>query len=398
MQTAPLVRDLARPDDAEKQRVHKAFADGQPIRVPVALGTNPRHVVVKPEWNVWGYNFQQAYEDPEAHLRIELQHQLYRKRFISRFCDETSELPDKWVVGQELYNVYEAAALGCPMEYPPEQVPTTHPFETQAELEQAMRQDITRPLELPYWKWRVAFQSELEKVAAGMTFEGRPVEVTPLMCLGSDGPVTVACNLRGSEFLTDLLAEPEQADRLMRFVTDAALHRRRAFRELHPEHPGFAPWLADDSTQMISVNMYRERVLPLHRELYDDGDDHGRAEMERGMHLCGDATRHFPTIHEELGVTNFDTGFPVDHGKLRDELGDDVMISGGPSVDLLTDSHPDRVYERTREILQSGVMRGGRFLLREANNLPPNAREECLEAMYTAGLEYGWYSEPAKTS
>jgi len=295
------------------------------------------------------------------------------------------------VVGQGLYNVYEAAGLGCPMEYPTDQIPTTEPFETEAELEEAMRQDITRPLEMPYWKWRLSFQSELEKVAAGMTFEGRPVEVAPLMHLDSDGPVTVACNLRGSEFLTDLLAEPEQADRLMRFVTDAVLHRRRAFRELHPEQPGWAYGLADDSIQMISVDMYRERVLPLHREIYDDGDGHGRAGMERLMHLCGDATRHFPTIHEELGVSIFDTGFPVDHGKLREELGPDTLIQGGPSVDLLTGSSPDRVYERTREILQSGVMRGGRFILREANNLPPDARDECLEAMYAAGLEFGQY-------
>lgn len=386
---------LTVPGDDEKRAVGQAFEQRRPTRVPVALFTNPRHVVAKPEWNVWGYTFQQAYEDPEAHLRIELQHLLYRKRYISRFSDETAELPEKWVVGQGLYNVYEAAGLGCPMEYPEDQVPTTEPFETEAELEEAMRQDITRPLEMPYWKWRMEFQVELEKVAAGMTFEGRPVEVAPLVALGSDGPVTVACNLRGSEFLTDLLAAPGQADRLMRFVTDAVLHRRRAFRELHPDLPGVATWLADDSTQMISVDMYRERVLPLHREIYDDGDHHGQAGMERGMHLCGDATRHFPTIHKELGVTQFDTGFPVDHGKLRDELGEDTLIQGGPSVDLLTGSSPDRVYERTREILQSGVMRGGRFILREANNLPPNARDDCLEAMYAAGLEHGRYDAAA---
>lgn len=388
MTTAPHP-PLTVPDDDEKRAVRRAFEEGRPTRVPVALQTNPRHVVLKPEWNVWGYSFEQAYEDPEAHLRIELQHLLYRKRYIARFSDETAELPDRWVVGQGLYNVYEAAGLGCPLIYPPDQVPSTEPFETEAELEEAMKQDITRPLETPYWKRRVEFHHELEKLARGMTFEGRPVELLPLMALGSDGPLTVACNLRGSEFLVDLLAEPEKADRLLRFVTDAALHRRRAFRELYPDDSGVCSWLADDSLQMVSVDMYRQRILPLHRELYDDGDFHHRDGEPRGLHLCGDATRHFPIAQQELNVSWFDTGFPVDHGKLRDELGEDATIQGGPSVDLLTGGDPDRVYQRTREILQSGITRGGRFILREANNLPPNALEANLEALYAAGLEYG---------
>jgi uroporphyrinogen-III decarboxylase len=141
--------------------------------------------------------------------------------------------------------------------------------------------------------------------------------------------------------------------------------------------------------------MYRERILPLHRELYEHGDPGGPRDGERSMHLCGDATRHFPTIHEELGVTIFDTGFPVDHGRLREQLGDDVLVQGGPAVGLLVSSGPDEVYEQTRNILESGVRRGGRFLLREGNNLPPEAKDENLAAMYAAALEHGGYDKPA---
>jgi uroporphyrinogen-III decarboxylase len=42
-----------------------------------------------------------------------------------------------------------------------------------------------------------------------------------------------------------------------------------------------------------------------------------------------------------------------------------------------------------RRILQSGVLEGGRFLLREGNNLAPGTPLENTEAMYYAGREFG---------
>ncbi len=91
-------------------------------------------------------------------------------------------------------------------------------------------------------------------------------------------------------------------------------------------------------------------------------------------------------------MCSFDTGFPVEHGRLRQELGEDVEILGGPEVGLLLDGAADKVYERTRSILASGIMRGGRFVLREANNLPPLVPEANLSAMYHCALDHGRYA------
>jgi len=90
-------------------------------------------------------------------------------------------------------------------------------------------------------------------------------------------------------------------------------------------------------------------------------------------------------------VTTFDTGFPVDHGGLRRELGPEIELLGGPQVSLLLQGTPEQVFERTRGILRSGVMAGGRFILREGNNLPPLCPPANLEAMYQACLVYGRY-------
>ena len=81
----------------------------------------------------------------------------------------------------------------------------------------------------------------------------------------------------------------------------------------------------------------------------------------------------------------------MDHGALRKALGPDVEIIGGPEISLLSSGTAKQVYRRTQEILLSGVKQGGRFMLREGNNLPPKVPEANLAAMYQACLDHGPY-------
>jgi uroporphyrinogen-III decarboxylase len=110
------------------------------------------------------------------------------------------------------------------------------------------------------------------------------------------------------------------------------------------------------------------------------------------MHLCGDATHHFKFLRDTLNVQGFDTGFPVRHGELRAELGPHVTINGGPSVPFLCSHGPQEVEAETRRILESGVTEGGRFVLREGNNLPPEAPLENVLAMVRANRRWGRYA------
>lgn len=142
---------------------------------------------------------------------------------------------------------------------------------------------------------------------------------------------------------------------------------------------------ADDSIALVSTPMYRQHILPHHRHFYSTIAGGGL----RGIHLCGNATRHFRTIHEELDVLVFDTGFPVDFGWLRRELGTDVRIFGGPHVELLRNATPERVREESKRILASGVLDGGLFVLREGNNLAPGTPLENIEALYSSARDYG---------
>jgi uroporphyrinogen-III decarboxylase len=130
-------------------------------------------------------------------------------------------------------------------------------------------------------------------------------------------------------------------------------------------------------------------VLPLHRRLFDRfGTDKGR-----GIHLCGDASRHFVTIRDELHVSSFDTGFPVDLGDLRRRLGPDVQLLGGPPAPFLAEASVAETQAAALAVLDSGVMEGGRFILREGNNLAPGTPRENVAAMYDVVRRHGRYGE-----
>jgi len=285
-------------------------------------------------------------------------------------------------------NVYEAWFFGCPVHFEPGQVPATTPILTSRNKRSIFAVDITRPLERDPFRRSIEFAERMRERARGLAYRDRPVEVTATPPLGSDGPLTVAVNLRGSEFLSDLVEDPAYADELMGFLTEAAILRAKAITALwgiQRQEIG----LADDMIEAIGVRTYIERVLPHHRRYYDALDPERR--MRRTMHLCGDACRHFPIIAAECGVSSFDTGFPLDFAAVHRAVGPSVEILGGVEVATLLHGAPEAVFARAQSILTSGVLEGERFILREANNLPPCVPMENLAAMYRAAQEYGCY-------
>ena len=367
----------------EKEAIWQAFHEKNPSRVPVMLVTNPRVFLLDSSLNEQGITVERYFTDPATMIEAQLQYNLHLAQVINRYCDSPVGLPDKWTVYVDNQNVGEAAYLGAEIHYRKGQVPATTPFCEGENKEAIFSKDITRPLTQGFYHDRLVFYARMVEITQNMTFMDRPIEVIPYAFSGTDGPVTAAMNVRGTEFMADLILDPDYANRLMGFITEAAILSVQAFRTFWGNDEGGK--LADDSIQLISTEMYREMVLPHHRHYLDTL----KPDRPRSIHLCGDATRHFKTIHDELNVVEFDTGFPVDFGKLRRELGPDVLIYGGVEVALLLDATPKEVYERAKSILLSGIKEGGRFILRDANNLPPCVPEENMAAMYQACLDYG---------
>ncbi|MCS7224635.1 MAG: hypothetical protein NZ959_08795 [Armatimonadetes bacterium] len=234
------------------------------------------------------------------------------------------------------------------------------------------------------------YQFFVDKMREGWTFHGKPiVSVTPCG-LGTDGPMTVCCNLRGAtEFALDLKEDTDYALQLLDLVTTAIIERIKAYRRhlgMEEKVSSFA--FADDSIELLSLEDYRELIFPFHQRLVQELAKEGAAVH---IHLCGDAQRHFLFLKEHLRVRSIDTGYPVDLGKARRELGPEVELLGGPSVPLLRFGNPQKVRQTVADILASGVMEGGRFILREGNNLAPGTPLENLFAMWETGKALGRY-------
>lgn len=371
----------------EKRQVWQAYRDGKPVRVPVTLGVNPRVVLLDERFNPAGVSFERYFRDPAAAVDIQIKYTHYLTDYLSPYWDQPAGPPEEFVFYVDVQNIYDAAYFGCPIHFRDGQVPDITPILEGSHKNDLFAFDLDHPLDNPFVQDCLGRYEGLVREAAKMSIPGVKISVKPFLP-GWDGPLTIATQLRGHELFMDLIEDPAYVVKLMTFLQKAAEIRNRALAERAGTKvfQGPSGFLADDSIGLISLDMYKELILPLHRQwyaLYGPGP--------HSIHLCGDAARHFPTLHEELNVCSFDTGFPVDHGRLRDALGEDVEIFGGPEVGLLVSGSADQVYERTKQILLSGVKRGGRFVLREGNNLPPRVSEANLAAMYRACLDHGGY-------
>ncbi|HSV74815.1 MAG TPA: uroporphyrinogen decarboxylase family protein [Chthonomonadales bacterium] len=387
--------DVVRPGDrlagmdfvahnAEVRGAWEAYHARRPVRVPIVLGTNSRYTMRIPGANPRRVGFREYSEDPALMLECQLEF----GRWVRMNLLQDTELgpPERWTVQVDFQNYYEAAWFGCPIQYHAGEVPDTIPAYADAP-ERLLDAGLPDPFG-GLMARGLEYHGLMEALAADRDYLGLPVSVAPpWFGMGSDGPLTVACSLFGAGSVCEMMAsEPDRLRSLLEFITEATIRRMRAFRErfgVPVPQDGFG--IADDSVALISVRMYREHVLPHHRRIYGTFG----ADAPGSIHLCGDATRLFVTIRDELNVRTFDTGFPVDFGRLRRDLGPDVRIQGGPHVELLRGGTQDQVVAEVRRILQSGVLEGGLFVLREGNNLAPETPVANTEAMYRAGREFG---------
>ncbi|MDR1280683.1 MAG: hypothetical protein LBK99_07655 [Opitutaceae bacterium] len=377
--------DFARHNDEIRPLWAALEAGGTPARIPVILGTNTRYFMFNPSANPGRLDFRAYSENPDIMYDTQLRFQRWSR--FNLLQDRELGLPDDhWLITPDFQNYIEAAWFGCRIHYIADQVPDTRPDFADAP-ERVMEHGLPDPfggLMSRVLEYHEHFQAR----ATLDTFLGRPVKIaTPFP--GTDGPMTVACNLFGPDFVCEsLLDDPERLRRLLDFITTATIRRCAAWRKRTgipvPCNNGFG--FADDSIAMISTAAWRDHILPHHRRLCDALSS---PASPRAIHLCGDATRHFPSLQRELNIQSFDTGFPVDFGALRRALGRQAIIQGGPPVQFLLQATPEAVRGAVRDILQSGILDGGRFVLREGNNLAPGTPLENTEALYHAGREFG---------
>lgn len=365
------------------------YRKGTPHRVPVTVGISSRFAVHSPVLNPEGSTMEEYCTDPEVMFRL----QLRLAEFIRFQVDADHEMgtPEEgWGVAVDFQNYYEAAWYGCPIEFPQGGMPTSSPILAGDRKNELFEKGIPDPFGGIMGEGK-RFLERFEELSKGYELHGAGV-TSKINGAGlwMDGPFTIACELRGLEqFCIDLYEDPDYAEQLLSYLTEAAIQRIKAWRRYHgmPEKAidyGFA----DDSITVLSTDLVREMLVPHYRKIIKElcAED-----AWVGMHLCGDAGRLFPMLQQELGLNWFDTGFPLDHGKLARELKDKAYFNGGPHISLLLNGTPEAIEAETKRILGEVMPVTRKFTLRDANDIAPGTPLENIRAMVNAGRKYGVY-------
>ncbi len=388
--------DFDRHND-EVRKLWAAYEKNEHPRIPVVINGSIRNLLSNPELNSTGYGFRDFFTRPEAHIRCQLEYDHYCRHHL--VCDRIMGNPEReWqLLRMDFQNSFDQGWFGCPLTYfSPTDVPDTTEILKENPKQLYDWEDPDPFLGRgDFMKNALEMYERIREICrAGYEFQGLPVKPPAgFQHTGTDGVFSVALKLRGTvECMVDMYENPEYFHALMDYITRNLIARIKAHREWSWDRQGISPkahrgafFYADDSIAMLSPAEFQQFVAPYLKRLYDEFSDGSGI----GIHLCGNATHHFQYLKEKFHAKSFDTGFPVDHGRLRRELGPEVQIFGGPTIMLVKEGPPEEIDAEVRKICESGVLAGGRFVLIAANNLAPCTPVENIRALYEAGKKYG---------
>ena len=384
--------------NAEQRTFWGEYRNGTHRRIPVVVSGSIRNLLSNPAVNRTGFTFKDFFTAADAQVKCQVEYQHYQRH--NWLCDREMGLPEKeWRVRLDLQNSYDQAWFGCPITYFGDtDVPDTWEIlkETPDVLYAWDDPD-------PFWgrgdfmKRAMEIHEGMRRIcASGFTSHGLPVCLSAgFPNAGTDGVFDCAIKLRGAvEIMTDMFDNPKYFHHLMEYITRNLIKRMKAHQKWmwdhDPDYQGNRQhrgdfFYADDSIAMLSADQFKEFVLPYMTRIFNEFNDGNGCTI----HLCGNATHHFKFLAETFNVRTFDTGFPVDHGWLRGQLGPAVEIYGGPTVMTVKDGTDGQITAEIKRICASGVMAGGKFILIAANNLAPCTPVENIATLYQAGKQFG---------
>ncbi len=76
--------------------------------------------------NPEGVDFARYFNDPRAMFIHNLRRQYYIRHYL--YFDQEMGLPERWTIGVDFQNCYEAMWWGCPLHFRENQVPDTTPL------------------------------------------------------------------------------------------------------------------------------------------------------------------------------------------------------------------------------------------------------------------------------
>jgi len=198
------------------------------------------------------------------------------------------------------------------------------------------------------------------------------------------GPWQIALVLRGAEqLLRDTWKDPDFVHELMRFTSEVAKRFIIAQSEL-----GIGPSFSEAacSLDLVSPSIYRNFVLPYHKEIVNHCQERG---IGLALHICG----YIDPIMEDVistGVTAISMDEVSSLQKMVEVAKGKAVVIGNVPTSLFLDGTKEDMEKAVKNCLEVAA-KGSGYILASGCEIPDVSPIENVRNFFEAGYKYGRY-------
>lgn len=339
---------------ANWKRINTALSFQEPDQVPYYLNVNGPYIACFAKVNLKEY-----YHSPEIMLDAQL-------KLRRRFNGMTPVIPDLSIAS-------EPSAFGAEIKWSADGTPWVIPFIKSEE-------DVDR-LEIPDVENAGYMTKALHTYRYMFEKVGREI---PVIFGTTHSPWGVAALMRGtSDFLADVIMNPDLVRKLLRKTTDMSLMWLRTMEKSVPPGTFRRILIWDDMASFVSLNHFREFILPIYEEVYGSFP-----QCDRWYHNDANATNILLGL-QEAGIQCFHLGDEVDIGHAKEKIGKKVCLMGNvPPLKVLRNGSVDDVSRSVKDIIDKAA-KGGGLIVAPGGYIDEGTPESNIEAMIEATTKYG---------
>jgi uroporphyrinogen-III decarboxylase len=343
-------------------------------RVPVTYCIVPRFFA--PLFHLRYIDF---FKDPETQFYWQLQFAKYRSENVPEDLCTGPTI----TVAPYFDNVVPPSGHGGEVGWtdnePPRAVPVIHTVEQMEAFQIAHPETGLRGTSITWWRRMKELAQETR-----VTFNGKEGAVAVTIGTGGLSAHMIAIDLVGTDFYWWMLEYPEACHRFLQKITLGEIEAIRHLMELDPTLRTDSCWIAEDSAQIMSANMFRQFCVPYTRQLFDLF-----GKRERAIHMCGESRHLHQALKEDLRMTNFDLfGYLVPPRVIASNLGGTTLLRGNLNPMLMMDGTYEEVKSAAMECIVDMGPCGG-LMLSDGANICPGTPLSSFRAVMEAAEEFG---------
>jgi len=269
--------------------------------------------------------------------------------------------------------LYEVEACGTELEFPEDALcfEKTRLLEDKASLAKLEVPDPKKDGRLP------VYLEVCERVSSVV----KDSNVSGLAC----GPWQIAVGLRGAtQLIMDTYDDPKFVHELMKFTSEVS----KGFIDAQSDiriGPSFSE--ATCSLNLISPSIYRDFVLPYHKEIVNHCRER---KVGLAMHICG----YIDPIMEDVvsaGVTAISVDSASSLEKMIEVAKGKAVVIGNVPVELFFKGTKEEMEKAVKNCIEIGAKESG-YILASGCEIPDNSSIENVRNFFEAGYEYGRYN------